>query len=265
MADRLEGKVAIVFGAGSSGTSLSNGRAAALAFGREGAVVAAVDRNAAEAELTAKEIVGRGGTALAFTADVTDEDQVESVIDSVAKHFGPPTVLHNNVGAARVGDITDTDLAAWDAAMRVNLTGVFLACKHTIPWMVKAGVGSIVNVSSLAAIRHTGYNYPSYMASKGAVDQLTVSVALEYASRGIRANAILPGLIDTPLVSQQIAGGDDAQAARERAARDAASPTGRMGTPWDVANAAVFLASDEAAYINGVCLPVDGGLSGRSR
>ncbi|WP_032379300.1 SDR family NAD(P)-dependent oxidoreductase [Rhodococcoides fascians] len=264
MSNRLAGKVAIVFGAGSSGATLSNGRAAALAFAREGAVVAAIDRNAAEAELTAKEIVGEGGTALAFTADVTDEDQVRTAIAASTDSLGPPTILHNNVGAAEVGDITDLDLASWDAAMRVNLTGVFLACKHTIPLMLEAGSGSIINVSSLAAIRYTGYNYPSYMASKGAVDQLTVSVALEYASRGIRANAILPGLINTPLVSRQLVTGDEDQAAREMAARDAASPTGRMGSPWDVANAAVFLASDDAAYINGVCLPVDGGLAVRA-
>lgn len=263
MTGRLAGKVALVFGAGSSGAALSNGRAAALAFAKEGASVAAIDRSQSEADLTAKEIVRQGGVAVSLVADVTDEDQIQAAVDAAAAHLGPPTILHNNVGAAKVGDILDLDRAVWDASVALNLTGVFLACKHTLPWMLKAGTGSIVNVSSLASIRHTGYNYPSYMATKGAVNQLTVALALEYAGCGIRVNAILPGLIDTPLVTQQLVGGRE-EASKAMAARDAASPTGRMGTPWDVANAAVFLASDEAAYINGICLPIDGGLSARA-
>ncbi|MFD7008457.1 SDR family NAD(P)-dependent oxidoreductase [Rhodococcus jostii] len=264
MSPRLSGKVALVFGAGSSGAALSNGRAAALAFAREGAAVAAIDRNQAEAELTAKEITRHGGTAWPFVADVTDEDQVHAAVGAAADRFGPPTVLHNNVGVAKVGDITELDRVSWDASLALNVTGVFLACKHTLPWMLQAGTGSIINVSSTASIRYTGYNYPSYAATKAAVNQLTLALALEYAARGIRANAILPGLINTPLVAQQLVDGDKEAAHAALAARDAASPTGRMGTPWDVANAAVFLASDDAAYINGVCLPVDGGLSVRT-
>jgi len=154
------------------------------------------------------------------------------------------------------------DLRAWNAAFAVNVTGVFLTCKHTLPHMLSAGGGSIINVSSLASIREIGYIYPSYSAAKAAVNQLTVSLALEYAHHGIRANAILPGLIDTPMVRKQIvAGAPEVQAALNE--RDTASPTGRMGSPWDVAAAAVFLASNDAAYINGVCLPVDGGLAVR--
>ncbi|MBF6174077.1 SDR family NAD(P)-dependent oxidoreductase [Nocardia blacklockiae] len=263
MSGRLSGKVAVVFGAGSSGAELSNGRAAALAFAREGACVAAVDRSPDEAERTAARIVEAGGSAVPLVADVTVEAEVAAAVTAAADRFGPPTVLHNNVGATQVGDITELDRDAWDAALALNLTGVFLACKHTVPWMLRAGGGSIVNVSSLASIRYVGYNYPSYMATKGAVNQLTVALALEYAARGIRVNAILPGLINTPLVARQLVA-DPARAAEALAARDAASPTGRMGTPWDVAHAAVFLASDEAGYINGVCLPVDGGLSARA-
>jgi NAD(P)-dependent dehydrogenase (short-subunit alcohol dehydrogenase family) len=255
----LGGRVALVFGAGSSGAALSNGRAAALAYARAGAVVVAVDRDAEQARLTAAQITGDGGCAIALRADVTEERDVVAVLDAADEAVGPPAILHNNVGVASVVGLVDLSREAWDRALAVNVTGAFLTCKHTVPRMVASGGGAVVNVSSVAAVRHPGYDYPGYMAGKAAVDQLTVSVALTYAAQGIRANAVLPGLIDTPLVGDQIAG--DAEAARvERAQR---SPTGRCGTPWDVARAAVFLASDDAAYINGVCLPVDGGLTAR--
>jgi len=260
---RLAGKVALVFGAGSSGEALSNGRAAALAFARHGASVAAIDIDLGQAERTAKEIVGEGGVAVALRADVTREDEVAAAVARAAEALGAPSVLHNNVGVARTGGILELDRAGWDAALAVNVSGVFLTCKYTVPRMLDAGGGAIVNVSSVAGIRHLGYDYPAYMAAKAAVNQLTVALALTYAHRGIRVNAVLPGLIDTALVEQQLVA-DPAELAAARAERDARSPTGRSGTPWDVANAAVFLASDEAAYINGVCLPVDGGLSARS-
>ncbi len=258
----LTGRVAIVFGAGSSGDALSNGEAAAIAYGRAGATVVAADRNLAEAERVAKEIVAAGGSALGLHADVTVEDDVAKAVARSVELAGRPTILHNNVGIATGGDVVDLSREDWDRTASINLTSVYLACKYVIPHMLEAGRGAIVNVSSIASIRDTGYVYPAYSATKAAVNQLTVSIALTYAARGIRANAILPGLIDTPLVAHQIAG--DEALEEVRAARDASSPTGRMGTPWDVANAALFLASDAAAYINGVCLPVDGGLAARS-
>lgn len=173
--------------------------------------------------------------------------------------MGAPGILHNNVGVPRRGAVVDLTRAEWDAALAVNLTGCYLTSRHVLPHLLARGKGAIVNVSSLASIRDTGYVYPAYSAAKAAVNQLTVALALTYANKGIRANAILPGLIDTPLVARQLV--DDPA---ELAARNARSPTGRMDSPWDVANAAVFLASDRAAYVNGVCLPVDGGLAARA-
>ena len=256
----LRGRVAVVFGAGSSGAGLSNGEAAARAYAAAGALVAVVDLVADEADRVAKKITVSGGTALAVTADVTDEDQVAAAVRTVVAELGVPHVLHNNVGVARTGSVLELGLDGWEAGLRVNLTSAYLTTRHVLPSMLDAGRGVITNVSSVASIRDTGYVYPVYSGAKAAVNQLTVSLALTYAARGIRANAVLPGLIDTPLVTQQIT--DDPEALE---ARHAASPTGRMGSPWDVAHAAVFLASDAAAYVNGVCLPVDGGLSARCR
>lgn len=254
----LSGRTAIVFGAGSSGSGLSNGEAAARAYAMAGAAVAAVDVNASEAERVAKAIAAAGGMAIAITADVTDEPQVEAAVHTATGELGVPDILHNNVGVARTGSVFDLGLDAWDAAVRLNLTSAYLTARHVLPGMLESGRGAIINVSSTASIRDTGYTYPVYNATKAGVNQLTVSLALTYAARGIRANAVLPGLIDTPLVSQQITDDPDALAARH-----AASPTGHMGSPWDVASVSVFLASDAAAYVNGVCLPVDGGLSAR--
>jgi NAD(P)-dependent dehydrogenase (short-subunit alcohol dehydrogenase family) len=254
----LEGKVVLVFGAGSSGAGMSNGEAAALAYAAAGAAVAAIDVNTYEADRVAKEIVAAGGIGISITADVTSEADVAQAVATVVQELGIPEVLHNNVGAPRMGSVLEVDLDAWNASIGLNLTSAYLTCRHTLPHMLQAGRGVVTNVSSVASIRDTGYTYPAYSSAKAAVNQLTTSLALSYAKQGIRANAILPGLIDTPLVSRKIT--DDPQAL---AARHAMSPTGRMGSPQDIANAAVFLASDKASYINGVCLPIDGGLAAR--
>lgn len=258
----LTDAVILVFGAGSSGAGLSNGEAAALTYARAGARVACIDRDLAESERVTKAINAEGGTALAVQADVTIEDDVIRAVHEVTSTWGPPAGLHNNVGVAAGGEVLDLERSQWDAALAVNLTSCYLTIKHVLPLMLERGKGVIVNVSSIASIRDTGYVYPAYNASKAGVNQLTVSIALTYAARGIRANAIAPGLIDTPLVGHQIVD-DPANLEAELAARHAASPTGRMGSPWDVAEAALFLMSDRAAYINGVLLPIDGGLAAR--
>ena len=263
MAGRLAGKVCLVMGAGSAGPGWGNGKAVAVLFAREGGRVACVDRDPAAAEATAAIIHAEGGDALALIADATVSDQTAAVVAATMAAWGRIDVLHNNVGVATMGGPIELTEEAWRRTLDVNVTGLFLACKHVLPIMLAQGKGAIVNVSSLAGIRYIGYPYIAYYAAKGAVNQFTVGLALEHAKQGIRVNAVLPGLIDTPLIYQQISGQYSSTEAMV-AARDALSPTGKMGTAWDVAKAALFLASDESSYINGVCLPVDGGLHARS-
>lgn len=259
MSGRLAGRVAVVFGAGSVGEGWGNGKAAAVAYARAGARVVAVDCDAAAAAATAGIIEAEGGEALPVAADVTRLAEVAAAVDAAATRFGRLDILHNNVGITSKGGPVETTEEVWDRVMAVNVKSMFLTCKCALPVMERQGRGVITNISSLASIRWTGYNYAAYYASKGAVNQFTRGIAIEYAARGIRANAILPGLMDTPHIYQQISGfyGTPEEMA---AARHAASPTGRMGDAWDIAHAAVFLASDEAKYINGIELPVDGGL-----
>ncbi|WP_342659776.1 2-(S)-hydroxypropyl-CoM dehydrogenase [Rhodococcus ruber] len=260
-ARELDGVVVAVFGAGSRGESLSNGQAAALTFARAGAAVACIDVDDNAADVVTQQIVDEGGAALSIQADVTSEDDVLRAYSTIATEWEPPLAVHNNVGVTIPGDIVELDRAGWDRGMALNATSCYLTIRHALPHMLARGKGAIVNVSSTASIRDTGYVYPVYNASKAAVNQLTISLALTYATRGIRANAVLPGLIDTAIGRQ--ARGSDVDLEKELAARNAASPTGQMGSPWDVAHAALFLLSDRAAYVNGVLLPVDGGLQAR--
>lgn len=261
---RLKGRTVLVFGAGSSGPGWGNGKAAAVAFAREGATVVAVDVAIAAARETAEIIASEGGTCLALAADVTASAEVEGIVATTVERFGRIDVLHNNVGRTVMGGAIDLTEADWRAQIDVNLTSAFLTCKHVLPVMLRQRAGAIVNVSSLAAIRYTGYPYLGYYAAKAGLNQLTAALALQHAADGVRVNAVMPGSIDTPLIHAQIAGryASDEEMVRRR---NAACPTGRMGTAWDVARAAIFLASDEAAYVNGVCLPVDGGLHCRAQ
>ncbi|HEX3347323.1 MAG TPA: SDR family NAD(P)-dependent oxidoreductase [Acetobacteraceae bacterium] len=260
MPGRLQGRVALVFGAGSSGPGWGNGKAAAVLYAREGARVVAVDISQQAADETAGIVADENGDALAFAADVTDADQIASAVRTAQEKFGTIDVLHNNVGITDMAALEDVTEERWRRVMDVNLTSVFLTCRAALPVMRAQKRGAIVNISSLAGAAINRYPYFSYYASKAGLNHFTRAVAVQHARDGIRANVIMPGLMDTPMVQQQIASQYADREAMMRA-RHAMSPMGRMGDAWDVARAAVFLASDEAAYITGVCLPVDGGLA----
>ena len=264
MIGRLDGKVALVAGAGSIGPGWGNGKAAAVLFAREGAGVCCADINLDAAEETAELIRGEGGKAVAVQCDVADAKSVEAMVKACMQAFATIDILDNNVGLAQVGGVVELPEADWDRVMDVKLKGAYLTMKHVIPVMVENGGGSIVNISSIAGIRYTGVPYATYYASKGALNHLTRTTAVEYASRKVRVNAVLPGLMKTPMVEKS-AGLADAYAGGDVeamwAARDAQVPMGHMGDAWDVAHAALFLASDESRYVTGIELVVDGGIT----
>jgi len=264
MAARLKGKVAVVIGAGQSpGTGMGNGRATAMLFAREGAKVLAVDRDPVSAAETVKLICGEGGTAEAFEADVTREDQLKQRIADCVARWGRLDVLHNNVGISVAGgDASPTEIteAAFDRIMTVNLRGVVIACKHALPVMREQKSGAIVNISSMAAIDN--YPWVTYKASKAAMIAYTRQLAILNAPYGIRANVILPGLMDTPMAVDTRARAFGRTREDVAAERDAKVPLRqKQGTAWDIAYAALYLASDEAGFVTGAVLPVDGGAS----
>lgn len=259
---RLQDKVAIIVGAGQSpGEGLGNGRATALRFAREGARVLAVDRNLDSAQETAAMIRAEGGECLAFEADVTEEASLARAVAQACERWGRLDILHNNVGVSISGgdagplEITE---AAFDRISTINLRGTIMACKHALPVMRKQRAGVILNISSMAA--WVDYPYVAYKATKAAMVAYTQQIALHNAPFGVRANVILPGLMNTPMAVDTRMRSTGKSRDQIVAERDAQVPLrNRMGTAWDVANAALFLASDEAGFITGVALPVDGG------
>jgi NAD(P)-dependent dehydrogenase (short-subunit alcohol dehydrogenase family) len=262
---RLAGKVAFITGAGSVGPGWGNGKATAVLFAREGASVVACDINEQAALETKAIIEGEGGTCAALTLDVTSGDAVKAAVEETCRRWGDIDILHNNVGTLELGGPVEASLESWHRVMDLNVTSMFLTCKHVLPVMLRRGSGAIVNISSVVAITSVGPHYISYSASKAAVNQLTRSVALEYAQHGIRCNAIMPGLMRTPMVEKTLGRNlspDELEAMLKR--REATCPIGRMGDAWDVARMALFLASDEAAYVTGQVIAVDGGLTLRS-
>lgn len=258
---RLEGKAAIVTGAGSIGPGWGNGKAAAVVYAREGARVLALDLNFAAAEETRDIIRQEGGTCDAMQADVSRSTDVRRAVDRCVELYGRVDVLHNNVGIVEVGGPVEIEEKDWDRLIAVNLKSVYLFCKYCIPVMLAQGGGAIVNISSIASLRYTGYPSASYNASKGAINQLTQNIAIQYADRGIRANCVLPGLMDTPQIRAYVTGGYGGDAEEMIRTRNASCPMKRMGDAWDVAYASLFLASDEARYVTGAQLVVDGGMS----
>ena len=263
MVDRMKDKVVVVVGAGASGPGWGNGKAAAVLYAREGAQVFAVDYRLEAAQETQALIASEGGRCAAFQANVADEASVEAMARACVAQFGRIDVLHNNVGIVETGGPVETSKDSWDRVIAVNQTSVFLSCKHVIPHMLRNRYGAIVNISSLAAIRYIGFPYLAYSASKAAMVSMTSNIALQYADQGIRANCVLPGMMNTPLIREPLVQsyGGDVESMLEQ--RDKLSPTGKMGDAWDTAYAALFLASDEARYITGTSLVVDGGLSAR--
>ena len=261
---RLKDRVAIVVGAGQSpGEGVGNGRATALTFAREGARVLCVDHNMQSAEETVALIVRDGGTAAACRADVTRDAELKGMVADAHARWGRIDILHNNVGVSIAGgdaallDLTDEN---FDRCVAINLRGTIMACKHVIPIMRAQKRGAIVNISSMAAWML--YPLVAYKATKAAMIAFTQQLAIQNAPFGIRANVILPGLMNTPMAVDTRAREFNKPRAEVEAERDAKVPLrNKMGTAWDVANAALFLASDEADFITGVSLPVDGGAS----
>jgi NAD(P)-dependent dehydrogenase (short-subunit alcohol dehydrogenase family) len=253
VAGRLEGKTAIVTGAGSRGPGVGTGKAMSVLFAREGARVCLVDREPERAEETLATIAGEGGEAFVVAADVSSGSDCERIVADTVARWGRLDVLVNNVGIvpapAPPHEVEEED---WDLVLTVNLKSVLLMTKHGVPRMIEGGGGSIVNISSTGALISTGQT-SAYGASKAAIIRLTADTAVAYGRAGVRANAIAPGFIYTPLVSDQTA--------QSREDRRRATPLGIEGDAWDIAWTALFLASDEARYVTGACIPVDGGLT----
>ncbi|HVS13618.1 MAG TPA: SDR family NAD(P)-dependent oxidoreductase [Thermoanaerobaculia bacterium] len=260
---RLEGKKAIVVGAGQTpGDTVGNGRAMAILFAREGAEVLCVDRDLGRAEETVALIAAEGGAASALRADVARVADCAAIAAAGRERLGRIDVLVNNVGIGR-GDAPPHRIEeeVWDRILEVNLKGMAMTIRHVLPGMREQRAGAILNVSSLASF--AGHDMVAYEVSKAGVNRLTTAVASGNAKHGVRCNAVLPGLMDTPMAIVGIAKARGVDPEVVRATRHARVPLGRMGDAWDTARAALFLVSDEARFVTGVCLPVDGGMSVR--
>ncbi len=255
MSDRLKGKIAIVTGAGSRGPGLGNGKAASILFAREGARVLCVDQALERAEETTGVIRGEGGEAVAFAADVTRAADCAAMVAEATRRWGGLDILHNNVGIESRKDLLETEEDDWDRVMAVDLKSMLLATKAAVPAIEKRGAGAVVCVSSIAGFR--GHGRTAYATAKAGVIGFVRSVAVQLGPRGIRVNAIAPGAVWTPMVENL---GPEARERRRRA-----NALGTEGTAWDIGWGAVYLASDEARWVTGHTLVIDGGLTMTTR
>jgi len=250
---RLQDKVCLITGAGSG-----MGRVAARVFASEGAKVVVAEYDEVAGAETVRQVSGAGGSATFVRTDVSKEDDARRMVEHAVGTYGRLDCLYNNAGIMPEADhsVIDTDVETWDRVMAVNVRGVYLACRHALPQMVAQGSGSIINVSSFVALLGCSNPQDAYTASKGAVLALTRSLAVQFAPRGVRTNAILPGPVETPLLMDWLV--KDEEAKRVRLARN---PTGRFGKPEEVVNLAIYLASDESRWTNGAAMVIDGGIS----
>ncbi len=259
---RLENKTALIVGGGQTpGLSIGNGRATALTFAREGARLVVADRSLESAQETVDLILAEGGQAVAVAADVTDEASLIAMVEFAKQELGRIDILQNNVGVSLAGGdavITEITDEAFERVTNINIKGMVLTCKHVIPVMAEQGGGVIISIGSLASL--INYPYIAYKTSKAGVVAMTENIAIRHAKDGIRANAILPGLMETPMAIENRVGLNGMTREDVIAERNKHVPLrNKMGSGWDVANAALFLASEEAQFVTGVSLPVDGG------
>lgn len=265
MPGRLEGRVAIVTGAGSVGPGWGNGRATAVLFAREGATVVVADRDAAAAEDTARIIRQEGGACLVAELDVLDLAATEALAARCERTYGGLDILHCNVGQGLRGGPLEMSVDEFRAQLDINVTSAFVGCKAVLPALLRRGRGVITTVGSIGGLRHLGHDHVGYSAGKAALVQFTRQIAAQYGPRNIRANTLIPGMIDTPLLQERIvkAGNRGSLEDLQREAQQRV-PLGHRGTAWDVAQAALYLASDEARYVTGTELLVDGGFMTRT-
>ena len=264
MSGRLQNRIAIVTGAGSVGPGWGNGRATCVRFAEEGAKIFAIDRDPDKTAETVERVTAVGGEIVTYQCDVTSNESVAAMVKACVDLFGRIDVLVNNVGGSAHGGPVDMPEEVWDAQVDYNLKSVFLTCKHVLPIMERQKSGAIVNVASTSGIRFTGAFQVGYAATKAGVIQLSRVVAVQYAAKGIRVNTVVPGQLHTPMVEARLArqrAGGDVKALLEQ--RQKRIPISFMGDGRDTANAALFLASDEARFVTGTEIVVDGGMTVR--